>query len=98
MRYELRPVNLLKGEQKEQAFKQVNPAGFVPALAIDGQGCFALLGPNGAGKTTTLSMITGDLRPAGGEAYVDGLSVRTQIMEVSRATALPPAAALGGRV
>ena len=40
-----------------------------------------LLGPNGAGKTTTLSMITGDLRPAGGEAYVDGLSVRTQIME-----------------
>ena len=51
------------------------------SLAIDGQGCFALLGPNGAGKTTTLSMITGDLRPAGGEAYVDGLSVRTQIME-----------------
>ena len=52
------------------------------SLAIDGQGCFALLGPNGAGKTTTLSMITGDLRPAGGEAYVDGLSVRTEIMSI----------------
>lgn len=36
---------------------------------------FGLLGPNGAGKTTTLAMLTGALRPDGGEAVVDGVSV-----------------------
>jgi ABC-type multidrug transport system ATPase subunit len=52
------------------------------SLAIDGQGCFALLGPNGAGKTTALSVLTGDMRPTAGEAFVAGLSVRTQILDI----------------
>jgi ABC-type multidrug transport system ATPase subunit len=33
------------------------------------------LGINGAGKTTTLSMLTGDLQPTSGEAYISGLSL-----------------------
>ena len=49
---------------------------------MDGQGCFALLGPNGAGKTTTLSMLTGDLRPSAGEAFVAGYSIRTELMQI----------------
>ena len=34
--YERRPVNLLDGDQKSDAYRAVNPQGLVPALEIDG--------------------------------------------------------------
>lgn len=34
--------------------------------------CFGLLGVNGAGKTTTFRMLTGDLKPAGGNMTLHG--------------------------
>jgi ABC-2 type transport system ATP-binding protein len=36
---------------------------------------FGLVGPDGAGKTTTLRMLAGVLRPTGGDALMDGVSV-----------------------
>ncbi|MFQ5651973.1 MAG: ABC transporter ATP-binding protein [bacterium] len=43
---------------------------------------FGLLGPNGAGKTTTLEMIEGLRKPDGGEIYIDGHNVQTELHKV----------------
>src|SRR5438105_11698088 len=44
----------------------------------------ALLGPNGAGKTTASRIIAGILAPTGGDALVDGISVRADPNAVRR--------------
>ncbi|KAH8342539.1 hypothetical protein KR059_012502, partial [Drosophila kikkawai] len=44
--------------------------------------CFGLLGINGAGKTSVFKMLTGDTEITSGDAYVDGLSVSTQMSKV----------------
>ncbi|MEM8997968.1 MAG: ATP-binding cassette domain-containing protein [Acidobacteriota bacterium] len=45
---------------------------------------FGLLGANGAGKTTTLRMLSTVLKPTGGAAFVDGISVTDDPAEVRR--------------
>ena len=37
---------------------------------------FGIVGPDGAGKTTTMRILAGVLRPDGGDAVLDGISVR----------------------
>lgn len=46
--------------------------------------CFGLLGVNGAGKTTTFKMLTGDLEPSSGAAYLNGYSVTKDIKKVQQ--------------
>eukprot|EP00850_Spirogloea_muscicola_P017011 SM000142S00525 [mRNA] locus=s142:89468:101029:- [translate_table: standard] len=53
-------------------------------LSISAGECFGLLGVNGAGKTTTLSMLTGEIRPTAGEAFVGGRSIITDLPSVQR--------------
>lgn len=44
-------------------------------LIVEAGESFALLGPNGAGKTTLMRILTTQLRPTSGEAYVFGYNV-----------------------
>ena len=44
-------------------------------LKVEAGKIFALLGPNGAGKTTLMRILTTQLMPTSGEAYVSGLNV-----------------------
>ena len=43
---------------------------------------FGFLGPNGAGKTTTVRMLTGQLKPKSGNAYILGMDVAKNIEEI----------------
>lgn len=53
-------------------------------LKVEAGKVFALLGPNGAGKTTLMRILTTQLNPSAGEAYVSGLNVVEHADEVKR--------------
>jgi ATP-binding cassette, subfamily A (ABC1), member 3 len=44
--------------------------------------CFGLLGVNGAGKTSTFKMLTGDESISSGDAWVDGISISSDLNKV----------------
>ena len=59
-------------------------------LDVDHGEAFALLGPNGAGKTTLIRILTTQLRPTAGEAYVFGLNVVSNGSKVRRLISYVP--------
>ncbi|XP_075534989.1 uncharacterized protein LOC142570492 [Dermacentor variabilis] len=46
--------------------------------------CFGLLGVNGAGKTTTFKILTGEILPHGGDAFIDGFSIFRDLSQIHR--------------
>jgi len=65
-------------ENKAEFFYAVNET----SLDINRGEIYGILGPNGAGKTTTLEMIEGLTDIDGGDAWVDGISVRNHPYKV----------------
>jgi len=55
-------------------FVAVNQA----SIRVEKGEVFGFLGPNGSGKTTVIKMLTGILPITEGEAWIEGLDVRTQ--------------------
>ncbi|XP_058124968.1 phospholipid-transporting ATPase ABCA3-like [Anopheles ziemanni] len=54
------------------------------SIGIDHSECFGLLGINGAGKTTTFKMMTGDEEISSGDAWIKGISLRTNMNQAHR--------------
>ncbi|KAF2894182.1 hypothetical protein ILUMI_11989 [Ignelater luminosus] len=53
-------------------------------LGVNRYECFGLLGVNGAGKTTTFKMMTGDIKPSSGDAWINGLNLKSNMREVNK--------------
>ncbi|KAL1402783.1 hypothetical protein pipiens_019647 [Culex pipiens pipiens] len=52
------------------------------SVSVEHSQCFGLLGVNGAGKTSTFKMLTGDEDISSGDAWVNGISLRTDMTTV----------------
>jgi len=59
-------------------------------LRIPEGSLYALLGVNGAGKTTTIRMLTGLTMPTGGDAYVMGHSILSELDAVKKLVNISP--------
>ena len=57
-------------------------------LSIKKNEIIALLGHNGAGKTTAIYMLTGMLMPTGGDAIINGFSIKKETDMVRRSLGL----------
>ncbi len=45
---------------------------------------FGLLGVNGAGKTTTFKMLSGEIKPTRGNAWISGFDIINQMTEARK--------------
>jgi ABC-type branched-subunit amino acid transport system ATPase component len=69
-------TSLLRTEQLTCRFGGVVAVGGVD-LSVETGHVHGLIGPNGAGKTTFMNLISGHIRPTGGEIFFDGGSLGT---------------------
>jgi len=80
---------MIEARHLHKHFGAVTAVHDVSLTAVDGR-ISGLLGPNGAGKSTTLRMLYTVLRPDGGDAFIDGISVSAQSLEARRRMGVLP--------
>ena len=73
----IRVENLTKTYKSQHAIDQLN-------FEIKSGEIVGFLGPNGAGKTTTMKILTCYIPPTSGSAWVNGLNVETDSIEVRK--------------
>ena len=69
--------NLLKEYGHQKAVNNIS-------FKVDKGEIVGFLGPNGAGKSTTMKIITGYLKQSGGEAFVTGINVADNPLEIKK--------------
>jgi ABC-2 type transport system ATP-binding protein len=81
--------SILRTENLSKTFGEVQAVRGVSFEIRRGE-IFSLLGPNGAGKTTTISMLSCLIEPTGGDAWVDGHSIRSEPQAVKQVIGVVP--------
>lgn len=76
-------------KELHKTYNEVKALNGLTFQAQDGE-ITGLLGPNGAGKTTCLRSLYGLIQPDAGEVLVDGLTPKTQALEVRRRIGIFP--------
>ncbi|MGZ5222478.1 MAG: gliding motility-associated ABC transporter ATP-binding subunit GldA, partial [Chitinophagaceae bacterium] len=69
--------NLVKEYGQQKAVNNIS-------FKIDKGEIVGFLGPNGAGKSTTMKIITGYLQQSGGEAFVTGINIAVNPLEIKK--------------
>ena len=81
MSIEVKNLSRLYGEQKA-----IDEISFAVGLGE----IVGFLGPNGAGKSTTMKILTGCLKPSGGQALIKGIDVQTSPVQTKKITGYLP--------
>jgi ABC-2 type transport system ATP-binding protein len=72
--------------KKYQAHTALHPLN----LQIEKGEIYCLLGSNGAGKSTTINLFMGFTAPTSGEAFIDGILVKPNSLEIKKRVAYIP--------
>lgn len=79
----------IKTERLTKKYKDLTAVSSLDLCILQGE-LFALLGVNGAGKTTTIKMLTCLTKPSGGNAFVSGNSIITDVAAVKNIIGVSP--------
>jgi len=81
MSIEVKDLSRFYGEQK--AIDQIS-------FSVKQGEIVGFLGPNGAGKSTTMKILTGCLKPSGGQAFLQGIDVNAEPVQTKKITGYLP--------
>lgn len=82
-------MDAVRIESLTKKYKDVIAVDSLELSIRDGE-LFSLLGVNGAGKTTTIKMLSCLVKATGGDAYLNGKSIKNEADEVKKMIAVSP--------